>query len=187
MHATKPFGIGEGGAIFCAEESAVRIRSALNFGLPTRFGPSVSGWGINGKLSEAHAAVGLAVLETLDARLARRRELAARYIARLTDISGIQFPRDPHRSTWQVFPVLMPSELAATALVDSAQQLGMEVRRYYRPSLTQWVNGTPCPNSDSMADRMICFPIYSCDGQMAGDMADVVEASITRALQRALP
>jgi dTDP-4-amino-4,6-dideoxygalactose transaminase len=28
MHATKPFGIGEGGAIFCAEQAAVRIRSA---------------------------------------------------------------------------------------------------------------------------------------------------------------
>lgn len=187
MHATKPFGVGEGGAIFCAQEAASKIRSALNFGLPTRFGPDVSAWGINGKISEAHAAVGLAVLETLDTRLARRRDLAARYIARLTDVGDIVFPRDPHRSTWQVFPVLMPTCSAASSLVDSAKQVGMEVRRYYRPSLTHWYNETPCPNSDSLADRMVCFPIYSCDDQVAEEMADIVEASVIRTLRGGQP
>jgi dTDP-4-amino-4,6-dideoxygalactose transaminase len=187
MHATKPFGVGEGGAIFCAEEAALRIRSALNFGLPTRFGADVSAWGINGKISEVHAAVGLAVLDTLEMRLTRRRELAARYIARLTDVAGIEFPRDPRRSTWQVFPVLMPTGATASALVDSARQLGMEVRRYYRPSLTHWFNETPCPNSDSLADRMVCFPIYSCDDETAGEMADIIEESVTRALRTVQP
>ena len=181
MHATKPFGVGEGGAIFCAEGTASKIRSALNFGLPTRFGPEVSGWGINGKISEAHAAVGLAVLDTFEARLALRRELASRYIARLESVAGIDFPRDPNASTWQVFPVLMPSASAAEALVDFARDLGMEVRRYYRPSLTHWQDETPCPNSDSLAERMICFPVYS-SGDLAEEMADIVEASVIRAL-----
>jgi dTDP-4-amino-4,6-dideoxygalactose transaminase len=185
MHATKPFGIGEGGAIFCARAAASKLRSALNFGLPTRFGADVSSWGINGKISEAHAAVGLAVLDSFETRLARRRELAARYIARLNDVAGIEFPADPQRSTWQVFPVLMPTASAANALVDAARQKGMEVRRYYRPSLTHWFNDTPCPNSDVLAERMICFPIYSCDDEIAGEMADIVEASVTRALQKA--
>jgi len=183
MHATKPFGVGEGGAIFCAEEAALKIRSALNFGLPTRFGEEVSAWGINGKLSEAHAAVGLAVLETLESRLKRRRELAAGYIARLRDVAGLQFPRDPERSTWQVFPVLMPSAAAASAVEQSARELGMEVRRYYRPSLTHWFDETPCPNSDSLADRMICFPVYSCGAETAEEMAGIVEASIARTLK----
>jgi dTDP-4-amino-4,6-dideoxygalactose transaminase len=187
MHATKPFGIGEGGAIFCAQDAALKIRSALNFGLPTHFGTDVSAWGINGKLSEAHAAVGLAVLETLDARLTRRHDLAARYIARLIDIGDIAFPRDPYQSTWQVFPVLMPTGSGASTLLDSAKQFGMEVRRYYRPSLTHWFNQTLCPNSDSLAERMVCFPIYSCDDQLAGEMADIVEASVTRALRNGQP
>jgi dTDP-4-amino-4,6-dideoxygalactose transaminase len=185
MHATKPFGIGEGGAIFSAEEAVSRLRSALNFGLPTRFGAEVSSWGINGKLSEMHAAVGLAVLETIETRLARRRELATRYIARLAGVPDLDFPRDPQRSTWQVFPLLMPTAAAASGLVESAKQLGMEVRRYYRPSLTQWVSETPCPNSDSLADRMICFPVYSPDGHIAEEMADVLEASVTSALAAA--
>lgn len=187
MHATKPFGVGEGGVIFGPQQSMARIRSALNFGLPTRFGREVSEWGFNGKLSEAHAAVGLAVLEKFDARLFRRQELAARYMERLNSIPDIQFPRDAHASTWQVFPVLMPDARSATALVEAAQQLGMEVRRYYRPSLTQWFGETCCPNSDSLADRMICFPIYSCARDLADEMANIVEASITHALQRSRP
>ena len=120
-----------------------------NFGLPTRFGGDVAPWGINGKISEAHAAVGLAVLDTLDKRLARRRGLAARYMARWTGVDWIQYPRDRERSTWQVFSLLMPTARAASALVESACHLGMEVRRYYRPSLTHWMEPTSCPTSDS--------------------------------------
>lgn len=183
MHATKPFGVGEGGAIFCAQQAASRIRSALNFGLPTRLGAEVSPWGLNGKLSEAHAAVGLAVMDTFQARLDRRRQLAARYIEQLIDVPEIRFPDDPHQSTWQVFPVLMPTDAAANSVVDAARHLGMEVRRYYRPSLTKWVKGRSCPNSESLANRMICFPIYSCDHQTAEAMAGIVGASVTKALQ----
>jgi dTDP-4-amino-4,6-dideoxygalactose transaminase len=103
----------------------------------------------------------------------------------LASVTDIEFPRDPRRSTWQVFPVLMPTEAAASVLVESARQLGMEVRRYYRPSLTHWISEPACPNSDSLADRMICFPIYSCDDKTAGEMADIVEASVDCALRRA--
>lgn len=185
MHATKPFGIGEGGAIFCAENAAPRLRTALNFGLPTRFCGEVSEWGINGKLSEAHAAVGLAVLETFETRIEQRRQLAAAYIDRLDNIGGIAFSREPYRSTWQVFPVLMPTSAAASSLVDAAAELGMEVRRYYRPSLTHWVRNASCPNSDALADRMICFPVYSCADDVAQEMAEIVQRSLLRALQGA--
>jgi dTDP-4-amino-4,6-dideoxygalactose transaminase len=187
MHATKPFGVGEGGAIFCRQEGAAKIRSALNFGLTTRFGAEVSAWGINGKISELHAAVGLAVLETLDTRLACRRNLAARYIERLSGVDEIEFPRDPCRSTWQVFPLLMPTRSAAESLVVTARELGMEVRRYYRPSLTHWLTDTSCPTADSLAERMVCFPVYSCDDEAGGEMAEIVRASVMLALRGGQP
>jgi hypothetical protein len=59
----------------------------------------------------------------------------------------------------------------------------MEVRRYYRPSLTHWFDETPCPNSDSLAERMICFPVYSCGAETTEEMAGIVEASIARTLK----
>lgn len=140
---------------------------------------------MNGKLAEVHAAVGLAVLEMLDLRLARRKGLAERYITRLSGIGDIVFPADANRSTWQIFPVLMPTAHVANAVVDLARQLGMEVRRYYEPSLTRWLRDTPCPNSDSLADRMVCFPIYSCDSSTTVEMVELVEASVTGAFELA--
>jgi dTDP-4-amino-4,6-dideoxygalactose transaminase len=62
MHATKVFGIGEGGVVLAEPELAARIRRCLNFGLD---GGHVTSLGINGKLSELHAAVGLAVLDRM--------------------------------------------------------------------------------------------------------------------------
>jgi dTDP-4-amino-4,6-dideoxygalactose transaminase len=62
FHATKVFGIGEGGAI-CVDQSLVDdVRSALNFGIA----PKATSRGLNGKLSEFAAAIGLAVLDSFD-------------------------------------------------------------------------------------------------------------------------
>ena len=66
LHATKPFGIGEGCAIFAPYSKVPSLRAAMNFGLQSH---SANGevqrpyWGINGKMSEVHAAIGLAVAD----------------------------------------------------------------------------------------------------------------------------
>lgn len=163
LHATKPFGIGEGGAIFAHRENADLLRSALNFGLPWRSGKPTTSWGLNGKLSELHAAVGLAVETTFESRITRRRSFAGRYMDALRVIDGIGLPSDVKGSTWQVFPVLMRDENAAQTAVTEARTRGMELRRYYRPSLSQQPSfeGALCPTSESLADRMICLPVYS--------------------------
>lgn len=62
-HATKPFGTGEGGFVTCTDESLLKkIRHITNFGIES-YG-SVPYIGINGKMSEYHAAVGLAELDS---------------------------------------------------------------------------------------------------------------------------
>jgi dTDP-4-amino-4,6-dideoxygalactose transaminase len=163
LHATKPFGIGEGGVIFAHRDSADLLRSAMNFGLPWRPGKPNTAWGVNGKLSELHAAVGLAVEQSFDQRLSRRRRFAAGYMERLAALPDIQFPTAPDESCWQVFPVLMPNEGAAERVVEDAHARGMEVRRYYRPSLSMLpgFDGAQCPASEDLARRMICLPVYS--------------------------
>ena len=61
MHATKPFGVGEGGLIWTGNKpKAHTLRKMTNFGLDE--GQAVHS-GINAKLSEYHAAVGLAQLD----------------------------------------------------------------------------------------------------------------------------
>ena len=71
MHATKVFGVGEGGAVFVRKPLAGLVRRTINFGLADGVPETL---GFNGKLSEVHAAIGLAVLERMDGfvRVAQR-------------------------------------------------------------------------------------------------------------------
>src|SRR6266513_6417030 len=78
LHATKPFAIGEGGAIRSFASQTEALRRALNFGLRRGSVPSGS-WGINGKLPEVSAAIGLAALEDFDRIIAHRQATALRY------------------------------------------------------------------------------------------------------------
>ena len=82
FHATKPFAIGEGGALATSDpDLAAKVRRLANFG----FGPTrgVEEPGLNAKLDEWHAAAALAALDGLDAVLAARRERAERIRAAL--------------------------------------------------------------------------------------------------------
>ena len=76
LHATKPFGVGEGGCIMSPQAYEHNLRSALNFGLwaPGNLAP---GSGLNGKMSELTAAMGRAVLENLANRIMERQQAAA--------------------------------------------------------------------------------------------------------------
>lgn len=164
LHATKSFAIGEGGLICAHRSQDAALRSALNFGLQTYASVEGPDWGINGKCSEMHAAIALAVLDTWDEVLARRRTLAASYAAALTPFEGVQFIGDPNRAPWQLFPVVLPDKAAADVLVTSAAAQGVELRRYYRPCMSTWPGVRQygdCTVSRSLADRTCCLPIYS--------------------------
>jgi dTDP-4-amino-4,6-dideoxygalactose transaminase len=84
FHATKSFAVGEGGCVVATDEAvAERVLRALNFGFSgTRDSASAS---INGKLSEYHAAIGLAELDGWDAKHAELTRVATTYRERLSD------------------------------------------------------------------------------------------------------
>lgn len=171
LHATKPFAIGEGGAILASADRVAALRAALNFDLPWR-GEGAGGHGINGKMPEFAAAVGMAVLNGYDAVLAARRPQASRYVELFDRFDDIAIQRGIADAPWQVFPCLLPSAAAAENFVAETARHGLEVRRYYRPSLSRWggiaVAGD-CAVSESLAERMVCLPIYSqtSDGEIA--------------------
>lgn len=78
FHATKAFGCGEGGGVICPEtELSKQVFQSLNFGFrETRNCEAAS---LNGKMSEYHAAVGLAELDGWEAKLEAFRNVAACY------------------------------------------------------------------------------------------------------------
>lgn len=163
LHATKPFAIGEGGAIRSRASEAEALRRALNFGLRCGSVPGGS-WGINGKLPEVSAAIGLAALEDFDRIIAHRQEAALRYIDLLKDFDSLNYPMEADRAPWQTFPVLLPSPAIANQFINGTAEASLQVRRGYHPSLEDWP-GTKkmaaCPNARWLADRVVALPIYS--------------------------
>lgn len=185
LHATKPFALGEGGAIQCPKDRVERLRSSLNFGLPWS-ASRPGGRGINGKMPEVSAAIGMAVLADYADTLVARRRQAKRYIEMMARFDGVSVPRGLADQPWQVFPCLMPSARAADTVTDALLSRGLEARRYYRPSLTQWggiAAVDDCPVSEDLAERMVCLPIYSdASGLEIAEMHEIVEASFAAAL-----
>ena len=185
LHATKPFAIGEGGAIRSREREVDALRRALNFGL--KRGSVQSGcWGINGKLPEVSAAVGLAVLEDFDRIIAYRRMVALRYIDLLKDFDNLAYPMEVERAPWQVFPVLLPSAEIANQFIERTADESLEVRRGYHPSLEDWP-GTrkvaACPNAGALAERMVALPVYS---DTTADEVSHIVGIVRRCLQKVL-
>jgi len=175
FHATKVFGIGEGGAIALDEALADDVRSALNFGI----GPKAIGRGLNGKLNEFAAAVGLAMLERFAELVARRREVAARYLEELEQ-SGVTLPACFGDPVWQCFPVLLPEHADAEDFVRRARERDIELRRYYHPALTA-SGAASLETSLRLAAKMVCLPVYS---DMSGAEQDEVIACVEEILKR---
>lgn len=178
LHATKPWSIGEGGMIFAEAGDEQALRSAMNFAL-AHDGNTPPYWGMNGKLSEFHAAAGLAQAARIDEVLERRRQFVSRYLNLLKNIEGLRYPSDVESAPWQIFPILMPSERHVEAMLAFCAGRGMELRRYYRPSLSTWPqtnSAHPCPNAEALAARMCCFPVYSnCSEEEHAEMFAIVE------------
>lgn len=163
LHATKPFPIGEGGAIRSHATQTSALRRALNFGLEA--GQAQPGaWGINGKLPEVSAAIGRAVLGSYEETLHRRRSAARRYIDFLEQYQQLVFPADPMLLPWQVFPLRLPSAAAAEIFVAQSALRGLQIRWSYKPTVDHWPrtrSPAPCPNAETLSQQIVTLPIYS--------------------------
>jgi dTDP-4-amino-4,6-dideoxygalactose transaminase len=188
LHATKPFGIGEGGAVQTTAEHAGAVRAAINFGFP-HSAEHRGRWGINGKMSEFAAAVGMTVLAGYDDVLAVRRRQVNSYIELFARFGDIMIQHAVADAPWHVFPCLLPTPAAAGDFTAEAGRRGLEVRRYYRPSLSQWggiAAAERCGISEMLAERMVCLPIYSqtTEAEIA-ELHRIIKASLTRSLKQA--
>ena len=132
FHATKPFAIGEGGAVTTSDPAlAERLTALTNFGFDSdrTVGDAL---GLNAKLSEIHAAIGLAVLDRFDAILAARRTRAERMRHEL-EPAGYRFQAGSRSSAWQFVPVLAPNPEVREEVLADARRQAIEIRTYHPP------------------------------------------------------
>ena len=162
FHATKPFHTAEGGAIvFKRREDLERARKLINFGIS---GPgNITCTGINAKLSELHAALGLAMLDEIETSQAVRANNWKAYAERLHGTLPMQRIDSACSYNHAYFPVLLPDERSAVEFVHTLREHDVEARRYFYPSLDRSPLAVPClhdlPHSHDVASRIVCLPL----------------------------
>ncbi len=164
FHATKPFAIGEGGAVTTPDpQIAARIGRILNFGIEPSTRASVEP-GFNGKLSELHAAAGLAMFDEYDDVLAARRDLAAR-VMHAAEPSGLRYQRNAVGSTWQYFQALTPDPETRERILAAAAAGSVDARTLHDPPLHRHPafkhadRGASLVATDAIAARSISLPL----------------------------
>ena len=163
FHATKLFHTGEGGALFCSDEILRhKMYYSHNFG---HDGPlNFHGLGINGKISELQAAMGLAVFPYMDKIIEDRKNVVDDYLHNLdfTKLKSIKI-RENTKWNYSYFPVIFSSEEKLLQVQKALNEEQIFPRRYFYPSLNTipFVNGESMPVSESIASRVLCLPLYS--------------------------
>jgi dTDP-4-amino-4,6-dideoxygalactose transaminase len=161
FHATKLFHTVEGGAVVLHDAvTDQQLRYLRSFGhvFDEHFA-----LGINAKMSELHAAMGMAVLPHMAAILADRAATTERYDQGLKDAPVLR-PTIPEgtRYNQSYYPLLFASTAARIAAQEALVAENIHPRRYFYPSLDTlpYVTAEACPVSRSAADRMLCLPLY---------------------------
>ncbi len=162
FHATKVFHTGEGGALFTNNGKLLdTLFSHHNFGHKTE--ESIKGIGINAKMSELQAAMGLTVLPYMDEILLKRERIVNTYNKALknSDIQTLKIRKD---TAWNFsyYPVIFKDEVQLLNIRQHLNKADIFPRRYFYPSLNtiNYVAESSCPISESIASRVLCLPLY---------------------------
>jgi dTDP-4-amino-4,6-dideoxygalactose transaminase len=193
FHATKLFHTGEGGALIVRDAATkARVDLARNFGIASE--SEVASTGINGKMSELSAALGLEVLARVDEERTRRETIASIYDARLERLAGIDALRPPANASHSLqYYVVRVDESAAglsrDALCRALREFNLHARAYFNPLASDY----PCyrslpsarpenlPVARAAGARMLCLPFH---GALEPDdvqrICDIVEYCLRR-------
>jgi len=172
FHGTKVFTTMEGGAIISHDENIrKRIGYLKNFGFAGE--TTVVQPGINAKMNEMQAALGLLQLKEIDKNISNRREIALHYRQGLKDIPGIRLIDDVKgvRHNYPYLPIFVnESEYGRSRdeLYDVLKQNHIHGRRYFYPLISHFpiyrgfdsARPSNLPAAEKIASRVICLPIY---------------------------
>jgi dTDP-4-amino-4,6-dideoxygalactose transaminase len=172
FHATKVLTTFEGGAVISRSAQIIEaINSMRNFGIENEI--SIPETGINAKMSEVHAALGLLQLEHFETNYRRRKALADIYIEKLATVPGVRILKSTphHRPNFAFFPILLEDAFSLTRdqLYNKLARHNINTRRYFFPLLSELPMYRDCPSANptnlpvatEISKRVLCLPIYS--------------------------
>ena len=172
FHATKLFHSAEGGALTCGGAASREAFDHLkNFGIINQ--EEVDEVGINGKMNELQAALGLAVLDCVPDELRRRKAIIARYRERLGGMAGLMLMPEPPgvENSCQYFVVRIDHEVfgcSRDAVFERLKTYNVLARKYFYPLCSDYTCYRELPSSDptllpvatKVVEQVLCLPLY---------------------------
>ena len=172
FHATKTYNTAEGGALVCNDEKIKqRIDYLKNFGFAGE--TEVVAPGINAKMDEIRAALGLLNLKYIDKAIAKRKVVETTYRELLKDTSGISFMYDMShvRHNYSYFPIFVDEKeygMKRDELYEKMKSKAIYGRRYFYPLISSFstYRGLDSAKPDNLpvahkaANSVICLPIH---------------------------
>lgn len=162
FHATKLFHTIEGGAVVSRDPNVnKKLDLTKRFG---HLGDDHRALGINAKMSEPHAAMGLCNLDHVDGIIKKRKQVSDLY----TKLLGKRFKRPKRREgtnyNYSYYPIMFESEDELMKKNAALQAQDVYPRRYFSPSLNKLPylrSQQSCPVSEDIARRILCLPLYA--------------------------
>lgn len=165
FHSTKLFHTVEGGCIVTPKPSDYKKLSLLRaFG---HHGDNHACLGINGKMSEMHAAMGVCLLPQAQEMIAKRRHLVGIYdcALKMGQNRALRKPLPHPGLEWNCgyYPVIFSSADLMRRSLQALARAGIHPRRYFYPSLSKlpYFKSDPCPVSEDIAERILCLPLWA--------------------------
>lgn len=171
FHATKVFNSIEGGAAWVRDEQVGhKLRRIKNFGI--RDEETIDEIGLNAKLNEFCAAMGLCNLRHIDEEIAKRKRVSDCYREQLADIEGLKLNirQKDVESNYAYFPILIDDKefgVTRDVVYEQLKQCGIFARKYFYPLTNTFAcyNGRfdvkNTPVADYISKRILTLPMYA--------------------------
>lgn len=178
LHCTKMLNTGEGGG--CITESkklAKSIEQLRFFGHDEK--KQIVDDGLNAKMSELHAALGLANLKYIDQVLRKRRSQYGIYKKNLSDSPRIRFQSiEEESSNFSYFPIIFESEQLLINTQKKLAENAIMCRRYFYPCLhelpvSKFEQKNPIEHAEQISRKILCLPLF--DSLMQTDQERIIE------------
>ncbi len=189
FHATKLFHTVEGGCLtYKKSELRKKIYYLRNFGIKNE--EEVVDIGINGKMNEIQAAIGLLNLELFEAEKQKREMVKSVYVANLENVEGITIPQMPPAATdsMQYFVIKINQTafgLSRNRVYDKLKEYNVFARKYFYPLCSEYEPYKALPSSDEgnlpvanrIKNEVLCLPFYGDMGkENAGKICKIIKS-----------
>jgi len=173
FHATKLFNTIEGGLLTTSNLENGQIASLLrNFGIKNE--NEVVSIGINGKLNELQAAIGLLNIDIFEEERKKRKELREIYNEFLKDLPGITLQPEPptFKNSQQYFPLVIDKQKFGRSrdeIYEELKEKNIFARKYFHPICTDFepyknydiVSVKEVPFVNKVKYEVLCLPFHS--------------------------